>query len=270
MAKSACKCKEVECEECPEWIFTLADLIMCMMGLFVILWCLKPGINAPLTPHEENLELIKMLAAIRDAFGSIPDADSNDPVDVYRLAQKLQLLAPHKGPGLGGQTNVKPKGADGSEKTVMSIRNGRHSLVGSRVLFAPGKDDLSPESRKILDEIAEIIRGHRNVFMIKGHADLDDFPDNGTAEQQMELSLRRAKVVNDYLVSKGIDRETLAPMGRSVFEPIAERVYTTETRQPNRRVEVQSLDQLVEDYKDQPEPQKPLNSTGNGPESDRK
>ena len=36
MSKADCKCKEVECEECPEWIFTLADLIMCMMGLFVI------------------------------------------------------------------------------------------------------------------------------------------------------------------------------------------------------------------------------------------
>ena len=32
MSKKACKCAEVECEECPEWIFTLADLIMCMMG----------------------------------------------------------------------------------------------------------------------------------------------------------------------------------------------------------------------------------------------
>ena len=49
MAKSACKCKETECEECPEWIFTLADLIMCMMGLFVILWVLKPGPKQDMT-----------------------------------------------------------------------------------------------------------------------------------------------------------------------------------------------------------------------------
>ena len=27
MAEKACRCKKVECEECPEWIFTFADLI---------------------------------------------------------------------------------------------------------------------------------------------------------------------------------------------------------------------------------------------------
>ena len=72
-----CKCKEVECEECPEWIFTLADLIMCMMGLFVILWVLKPG------PKDNAGTLdgdwIKVVAAIREQFGYIPDPKSSDP-----------------------------------------------------------------------------------------------------------------------------------------------------------------------------------------------
>ena len=34
--------RKPECEECPEWIFTFADLVMLMMGFFVILWVLKP------------------------------------------------------------------------------------------------------------------------------------------------------------------------------------------------------------------------------------
>ena len=70
-----CKCKEVECEECPEWIFTLADLIMCMMGLFVILWVLKPG------PKDNQGQLdgdwIKVVAAIREQFGYIPEDATN-------------------------------------------------------------------------------------------------------------------------------------------------------------------------------------------------
>ena len=38
-SKHACKCKKSpECEECPEWIFTFADLVMLMMGFFVIGW----------------------------------------------------------------------------------------------------------------------------------------------------------------------------------------------------------------------------------------
>ena len=52
MAKGCKKCDPHEiCEECPEWIFTLADLIMCMMGLFVILWVLKPGGELILVNH---------------------------------------------------------------------------------------------------------------------------------------------------------------------------------------------------------------------------
>ena len=35
MAKAHCKCKPAACEECPEWIFTFADLVMLMMGFFV-------------------------------------------------------------------------------------------------------------------------------------------------------------------------------------------------------------------------------------------
>ena len=52
-----CKCKEVECEECPEWIFTLADLIMCMMGLFVILWVIKPSANPQTVVEQRTLTL---------------------------------------------------------------------------------------------------------------------------------------------------------------------------------------------------------------------
>src|SRR3954451_24347762 len=107
-----CRCKEVECEECPEWIFTLADLIMCMMGLFVILWVLKP---APDKKIESNEDWVKVAAAIREAFKYLPDPDSKDPVDIEILKQKLAQLAPQKGPGLGGETTQKrqsPKGSD--------------------------------------------------------------------------------------------------------------------------------------------------------------
>src|SRR3954469_1852280 len=104
-----CKCKEVECEECPEWIFTLADLIMCMMGLFVLLWVLKPG-PQPQQRQAASEEQIKVLASIREAFSHIPDPDSKDPVDIEILMRKLQKVRPHMGPGEGGETMIKRQG----------------------------------------------------------------------------------------------------------------------------------------------------------------
>src|SRR6476646_10071409 len=106
MAKHSCKCKEVECEECPEWIFTLADLIMCMMGLFVILWVLKPG-PKPEDRQKMTEEQIRVFAAIREAFKYEPDPNSTDPVDIEMLLRKLQKVKPHLGPGEGGETKIK-------------------------------------------------------------------------------------------------------------------------------------------------------------------
>src|SRR5688500_16406379 len=94
------KCDPHEiCEECPEWIFTLADLIMCMMGLFVILWVLKPSV-APKAESGATDDQVKVIAAIREAFGYIPDVNSSDPVDVQMLLQKLEKMKLN-GPGDG-------------------------------------------------------------------------------------------------------------------------------------------------------------------------
>src|SRR5882757_5972589 len=80
--KAACKCKPTECEECPEWIFTFADLVMLMMGFFVILWVLKPapGKDNPKKDEEEQKWLIS-IGEIRRGFGYVPDPMSHDPVD---------------------------------------------------------------------------------------------------------------------------------------------------------------------------------------------
>ena len=86
MAKSSCKCKKAhECEECPEWIFTFADLVMLMMGFFVILWVLKPPAGKQGASDAENAKIqgdwLGTVAAIRTEFGYKPDPHSNDPVD---------------------------------------------------------------------------------------------------------------------------------------------------------------------------------------------
>src|SRR5207248_9995720 len=141
MAKH-CKCKQDECEECPEWIFTFADLVMLMMGFFVILWVLKPSPGKA----EQALDpkWLEVIGKIREAFGHIPDPDSKDPVDRYLLMKKIeQLQLPLKGPGQGGATKIKPRGAQGTDPEVRDIRPGSESAVGGRVMFAAGDGNLA-------------------------------------------------------------------------------------------------------------------------------
>jgi outer membrane protein OmpA-like peptidoglycan-associated protein len=254
MAKGCKKCDPHEiCEECPEWIFTLADLIMCMMGLFVILWCLKPGgasaaAAAADSPSQQDKELIEVIGAIRTAFGYVPDPQSNDPIDVELLMKKLDPV--RRGQGEKGKTEREIKGAEGTDPEVTSIRIGKQAIVGGRLMFDRGAVALSRETVKSLDQIASQIRGHRNVVVIKGHASLDDFPDGASAEEKMALSVQRAKTAADYLIGKGVEPEILRVQGCSTYEPVASRVYKPESQSVNRRVEVEVTPTLVEELQD--------------------
>src|SRR5947209_3674036 len=136
MAKG-CKCKKhEECEECPEWIFTFADLVMLMMGFFVILWVLKPAPGKKSDAKVDD-EWIKVVAAIREAFDYIPDPQSKDPVDMELLAQKLARMKMN-GPGDGGKTQLPRKGPEGTDPEVTNIRPGKQATEGGKLLFDKG------------------------------------------------------------------------------------------------------------------------------------
>jgi outer membrane protein OmpA-like peptidoglycan-associated protein len=250
MAKQSCKCKEVECEECPEWIFTLADLIMCMMGLFVILWVLKPS-AAPKAGTGTNEDLNHMVGAIREAFGYVPDPNSNDPVDMQMIFERIKQM---NGPGERGKVKIEAKGAEGTDPEVTAIRVGMQAVVGGRILFEKGDANLDRSMQNSLDEIVQQIRGHRNIVLVKGHTSLDDLPENATPEQKMDLSLRRAQLVANYLTSKGVSPDILRVQGCSTFEPVQQRAYTPDMQAVNRRVEVEATSTLVEDMQDRSKP----------------
>lgn len=249
MAASCKKCDPHEiCEECPEWIFTLADLIMCMMGLFVILWVLKPG-PKPDQQAAASEELTETIAQIREAFGYRPDAASNDPIDMHMLMKELRNMKLN-GPGEKGKSRASTEGAEGTDPEVTTIRTGKQSAVGGRMVFDRGDASLTRQTRDALDQIANIIRGHRNVVLIKGHSSLDDFSEGTSAEKKMDLSLRRAQAAADYLTGRGVSADIIRVQGCSTFEPVLQRTYTANAQSANRRVEVEATATLVEQLQD--------------------
>lgn len=254
MAANCKKCDPHEiCEECPEWIFTLADLIMCMMGLFVILWVLKPSGNpnpaaGPVNQQQEE-QLIEVVGQIRQAFGYTPDPYSNDPVDIELMMKKLDSV--RNGPGEKGVMKKPTPGAEGTDQEVTTIRLGKQSTIGGRMGFERGERSLGRETARQLDQLVNQIRGHRNVVVIKGHSALDDFPEGASPEDKMALSVARAQAAADYLVGKGVEPEILRVQGCSTYEPVAQRVYSPEMQAINRRVEIEVTATLVEQLQDQ-------------------
>src|SRR5262245_28993191 len=118
--KASCKCKQAECEECPEWIFTFADLVMLMMGFFVILWVLKPSADPKTDPQRAAAEMESYYGTIGDlrgGFGWEPDPKSSDPVD-----QAVIRIRARNGPANKGKSEREIKGATGTDPEVQSVR----------------------------------------------------------------------------------------------------------------------------------------------------
>ena len=105
------------------------------------------------------------------------------------------------------------------------------------VNFKTSSDQLLPESKLILDDVAAILALHRGlVIEIDGHTD-----SAGDAANNMALSQQRAETVRDYLIFKGISAETLTARGFGETRPLVDNA-TAESRKRNRRVELKRVD----------------------------
>lgn len=247
MACKKCDPHEI-CEECPEWIFTLADLIMCMMGLFVLLWVLKEsGAKAP-TPEAAKAAEQKTLETIRAGF------NGNYSTDIDSRERLMNL----NGPGERGMTNDDPDSPEGTDPQSSIIRPGREVTTGGRLLFTKADFALNADLKRRLDSIAEKIRGHRQIVQIKGHAARDDFGPDAEPSATMNLSLRRAQAVADYLVANGVAPEVLRVQGCGIFEPVRSGDPSINGQVLNRRVEVFTSDTLVEELQDPLSTEKPV------------
>jgi len=225
---------------------------MLMMGFFVVLWVLKPA--SPQKPTPQNAiaqtdEWLETVGEIRGGFGWEPNPRSPDAVDQAVIRKRAR-----NGPGERGRMERQTHGADGTDPEVTTIRQGSQATVGGRLLFDRGVATLDNTTRTQLAQIAQQIRGHRNIVLVKGHAAHDDFPEVASPEALMDLSLRRAQAVADFLVSSGVEPEILRVQGCSTFEPVAQRAYSAASQAQNRRAEVDATARLVEELQDGDKP----------------
>lgn len=106
-----------------------------------------------------------------------------------------------------------------------------------QVLFDSGRAVLKPESRRILDRVADSLRRWPNQIRVEGHTDNvpihnEQFPSN------WELSTARATRVLRYLVEEqGLQPTRLAAVGYGEFRPLRPN-DTPADRAVNRRVDI--------------------------------
>ena len=105
--------------------------------------------------------------------------------------------------------------------------------IPSDISFDPGRYDIKPNLRPVLDRFATTLNQNpvTNITII-GHTD-----NTGSDAVNNPLSVNRAAATRDYLVARGVASNRIAIDGRGSREPIADNT-TTAGRAMNRRVEI--------------------------------
>ncbi len=124
------------------------------------------------------------------------------------------------------------------ETTIVDEVNKGIGITLQKIRFTPDSTKVLKEEEERLDKIGrKLLKYKDRDILIIGHTALA-----GTEEGRKELSVKRAAVIRDYYVGKGIlDIENVRIQGKAAKEPIAPN-DTPENMSKNRRVEIIILD----------------------------
>jgi peptidoglycan-associated lipoprotein len=114
------------------------------------------------------------------------------------------------GPGTGVGNLPPGAGAPGSQQEFLVT-------VGDRVFFETDSSSLTQTAQQTLDKQAAWLNRYGNHrILIEGHAD-----ERGTREYNIALGARRASVVVNYLVSRGVNAGRIVSKSFGKERPVA-------------------------------------------------
>ncbi|MBN2188896.1 MAG: OmpA family protein, partial [Chitinispirillaceae bacterium] len=128
-----------------------------------------------------------------------------------------------------------PAANNGCPETMQkSAKSKRGALILNPVMFDSGTALLTAVTCNVLDQVALSLLEWTDVRLeIQGHAD--------RLETDLDLSLRRADMVRNYLVRKGVAAERMTATGYDSSRPVGSN-RTAADRSKNRRVEFRRID----------------------------
>lgn len=145
--------------------------------------------------------------------------------EVIKPGVDYALMATCKG-YLSHQVEVSIKPTKESEETVLQfpLASITAPVLIDNIFYDFDKATLRPESQKALDELVKLLQENPNVTIeLSAHCDY-----KGPAEYNKRLSQQRAESVVAYLISKGIAKDRLTPMGYGKEMPKTIRKKATE------------------------------------------
>jgi len=114
--------------------------------------------------------------------------------------------------------------------------NTRGCWIIQHIRFDFNEWKIKPEYYSVLDSVAAVLKLNPNLMVVaRGHTDTI-----GSAAYNMDLSLKRAKAVQAYLLRSGVPASRVTAVGYGFTEPSAPNI-TPQGRAENRRVNMKPL-----------------------------
>ena len=227
--------------EIPEWVVTFGDMMSLLLTFFIML--------VSLSEIKEEEKYQALVESMRRQFGHTRTLESLTPGESKPRTSAFETLATvgrakRKDVHSGG---VEAKAPVGEKPKVRIIRPGRLTAVGSVVFFAIASDELDDTAKRVLDGIADELKGKPQKIEIRGHTSPRVASKAISVSEPMNLAYSRSVKVFDYLVSKhGVDPRRCRISAASDSEPMHTSADPAKQGQ-NPRVEVFLLDETVED-----------------------
>jgi flagellar motor protein MotB len=234
-------------EGAPEWLISFADMVMLMMGFFVILFALNvqpvgrmPGGTATeqtgAANNNDDGQLLDLAISVRAAFNNPVNINSSNPNDAA-LVRRLRQRA--------GKSETRDPGIKGHEQDVQAIRPSDYYAISGSINFAENSTELSASGQRTIDEVAKKLKGLRLVVEVRGHASSVEAA-RGT-EQSMELSSDRALEVARALAAQGVDWWQMRLVICADHDRLQAYPQNRAADKANARVEIVITDQVVPD-----------------------
>lgn len=123
-----------------------------------------------------------------------------------------------------------------NKQEMLKKLDSNETLILDDVNFDFDSDVLTESGKIAIEKFWNLIADYHRNILISGHTDAI-----GTDEYNLDISLKRAQRIADYLIEKGYNSEQISIEGCGENEPIDSN-ETDEGRSKNRRVEIRAID----------------------------
>jgi len=234
---------EEEHDGAPEWLISFADMVMLIMGFFVILYALNAtppqqagaegdssGDSGSSVPFDRWAEFVW---ETREAFGNPIDMNTTDP-ELRRIVDWKRS----EGPGTADQ-----EGEAGERSEVRSPRDAGQQSAMVEIVFDHDSSTLAETELASIRRLIEKVRGMPTMIEIHGHSSKEESsrdPQNG-----FDLSYQRARSVSRILQENGIPARRIKIVAAGDNDPLKGHPIDARDDAPNRRVEIRVTDRMA-------------------------